>query len=217
MNAKAVLKMMYKNIEQWTITLHVVIIVFMLFNSFNGLSAKVLNYLLPIKNRELGLVEGLQHLTLFIGCVVMLIATLQSATNKVIYALLTCFVFFIFLEEVDYFIHYIDLVFSPTSNPIKTGGFRNLHNQTHTLRKVGYLLVVYGLVMLLLYKGKQIFSSQVSKSTLLFTFVFIQLVYPLLLWIFKVDEDPRQVYSELRELCLYVTGLCVMVRITHNH
>lgn len=217
MNLNTILKTVFKKIEQFTVIAQALIIVVTFLYYFEWLSEDVLNDLLPLQNREFGIVEGLQHVALLIGFLIMLIATIKCTSHKAIYTALTCFILFVFLEEIDYFMHYFDWFLNRSGNGSNTSNFRNLHNQLQVARKVSYLVVIYCSVLLLIFKGSKIFSNPVLKTTIISMFVFIQLVFPLLLWFFNIYEDSRQVYSELRELCFYITVLCVIIRTTHSH
>jgi len=106
----------------------------------------------PELNREFGLLEHLQSLTI-LGICVIACAQIRKAPEdftKYFFIATGIFSLEVFLEEIDYFIHYYELISSNTIAENSTGSFegkpRNIHNQGR-MRQYIMAMVYSGLVL----------------------------------------------------------------------
>ncbi|GJL80179.1 MAG: hypothetical protein NPINA01_31680 [Nitrospinaceae bacterium] len=92
------------------------------------------NFVAPAGNREFGALENLEHLIILavVWVAVRGIYGKRSKREKVVFAGVAFGSFFLFLEELDYGIHYLELI----TGEAYQGKVRNLHN---------YILNPYGL------------------------------------------------------------------------
>ncbi len=108
----------------------------------------------PTLNREFGLIEHVQ-LLLILGIFILALKGFRASDIRIqryFFAFVTFFSAFIFLEEIDYGIHYYEYFTSNTIEENSTGAFedkpRNIHNQGR-VRQYTMWVVYLGLVILL--------------------------------------------------------------------
>jgi hypothetical protein len=108
----------------------------------------------PTLNREFGVLEHLQ-LLIILAIIVLAFRTARKTTTRFqryFFLLAGVFSIFIFLEEVDYGIHYYEFIVADTIEENSTGAFedgpRNLHNQGY-IRQYTMWAVYLGLVIFL--------------------------------------------------------------------
>lgn len=109
--------------------------------------------------REFGLLEQLQNFYLLIMLAILLIAVINRTRliEKLFFGLITAVILFIFLEEIDYGLHFYEF-FNEEYSGIKV---RNWHNQetdnkqnVSSLKKVADIIMVIWFVILPLFKNK---------------------------------------------------------------
>ena len=126
------------------------------------------NQIAPDLNREFGLIENVQ-LLIIIGIAILAFSTFTKSTVKLerlFYFGVFLFSMVIFFEEIDYGIHYYELLKSNTIAENSTGvfedGVRNIHNQGD-LRQYIMLFVYISFILVLgvmyLIKGKYDFKN----------------------------------------------------------
>ncbi len=164
----------------------------------------------PEWNREYGLLETVQHV-LLVGMALFLLWNLRyrkSSLQRKIQIAVSVFLVFVFMEEVDYFLQYLDLVNEKSVNESEILGVRNLHNHNDFFRAIKFL------IQTALYLSTFIvaLSFSVPGKRSLYTFGFsrtasiivvIAIVIGFLASMFIVFEDARQLQSEANELLLY--------------
>ncbi|HUM45766.1 MAG TPA: hypothetical protein PLD84_02485 [Chitinophagales bacterium] len=94
----------------------------------------------PSSNREFGLIENTQHVIILITIVTVyrLMTLAPAGIYRIIYLAILAASVFIFLEEIDYGMHYVEY-FRETPDTEKAT-FRNLHNHPH----VSHLMILFG-------------------------------------------------------------------------
>jgi len=122
------------------------------FNVF-GLSF----FIAPAFNREFGFIENLQ-LFLILCIIVVVFRSYKKAKDKFIrlaYLLLTLGSIFIFLEEMDYGLHFYDYLSGETGVKITSGSYeqkpRNIHNQGNLTRYIKQSVYFSFIVLLVLF------------------------------------------------------------------
>lgn len=108
----------------------------------------------PPLNREFGLIENVQ-LLLILGIFILSIRSVRTSEVRIqryFFVFVAFFSAFIFLEEIDYGIHYYEYFTSYTIEENSTGAFedkpRNIHNQGR-VRQYTMWVVYLGLIILL--------------------------------------------------------------------
>ena len=128
--------------------------------NFFGLS----EIIAPEQNREFGIVENIQLLLLLM---IFFLAVKGARTHKVkiekyAYIFVAAATAFIFLEEIDYGLHYYDLLAGNSSNPARIEVFhtkvRNLHNNENNvlniMKLISYAVIIIFFVLLPLLPDK---------------------------------------------------------------
>lgn len=130
---------------RFSLLVNVFILLYLALLVFNPTFFNIKEILAPMSNRELGLIESLQHCTLFLLILAQFpLINHTSVLNKLTrYVLLLLFVF-VFFEEVDYFINYTELILKQDKYSISFAGYRNVHNISNLawIRKIAYWVMV---------------------------------------------------------------------------
>lgn len=209
---------MYLNAKfymRYSLMVNGLILLYLVLLALNIEAFNIKEILSPKHNREFGLIELLQNVTLL-----LLITAQFPLINhnrffyKIAQGVLLLFFVFVFLEEVDYFLHYIEVITKRDSYAINILGHRNLHNNTNVvwIRKVAYWVIVYLTGYVLFKQLKSNLDKQKAIPVfMMFFFMTIQFVLSLVYKINYGIEDIRQLISETLELNLYATWLYLYI------
>lgn len=185
-----------------------------------------LEFLAPEQNRENGLIETLQHLVLLSLIFVLAAQLISSKTfnQRLFFTGATALMAFIFLEETDYLMNYIEKLFGMQHYEISAGGFRNLHNTEHyfSLHKLAYWCMSISTLIFAVWCLVKKTALTARKSHLYFilvTWLCIQTGLSLAgqFYLNQKSGFERQVVNETLELHLYASWLflvCIINRST---
>lgn len=167
----------------------------------------------PDINREFGLLEHLQLLLIAISLVyaVKAIPKKEFWLEKLGYIMMALFFVFLFLEELDYGLHYIE--YFSNKPPTESAEIRNFHNQgdnNYYLRQASYVIMVLLFVVLPLIGGKikNTFTKYFCANRyLVSTFAVYLFVGQLSRWLPRLGMPNNQSlwgnHQEFEELILY--------------
>jgi uncharacterized membrane protein YozB (DUF420 family) len=174
-------------------------------------SESVLQLLAPVPNREFGILETLQHVLLVLLVVFVLLKTWTAARGtRLLLSAAGLFFAFVFLEEVDYFLHFYDAFQGREVYATNLHGLRNAHNAPALGSAQNLASVLLGLVSWLLGAYRLVGApggpavrrslpwSAAALAVLVLTAGPVAVESGLI-----YSEDVRQVPSELAELALY--------------
>lgn len=172
-----------------------------------------LELLSPENNRELGAIETLQNLTLIL---ILFLGTLSAVKKTfpqaIIHWLFLFFALFVFLEEVDYFMNYSEVLRGKSPYSYNLNGFRNMHNISSLvwLRKTGYQVLVYLTLIFIFLRLKKEEGPGLVIKAILFCFIVLQFVLNITYQLISPPENARQIISETLELNLYTSWLFLL-------
>lgn len=193
--------------------------IFIFFFDLFGLSKVIA----PEFNREFGVVENLQLILLLIVSVIAY-KGIRSSTNKNarrVFRVIAAMSVFMFLEEIDYGLHYIDYINLPAEQVTSTmlidydTEIRNLHNNgkgQNISKLIAYSLVIICFVIVPLIPGKVKNRYPVIKylSPSLFivsTAISILIINNIALYLYQNYEYTNQALkgnvSEFEEIMIY--------------
>lgn len=115
--------------------------------------------------REFGLVEQVQNICLLITIVILIKTFIKKRKQieKNVFAILALFFTFVFLEEIDYGLHFYEL-FSGANTDLK---IRNIHNQHYNDRQiVEYLKQLIDFIMFLWFILLPVFITKFKNNIL---------------------------------------------------
>lgn len=167
----------------------------------------------PNVNREFGLLENLQ-LLLIAATFVYVIKAIRLKDywfEKIIYAALSLFFLVLFLEEIDYGIHYYEYFIKGVDEDKSI--VRNFHNQGDNnfyLRQASYLVMVLLFVLLPLLRSKiknRLIHHVAASPLIIYSFIVYLFIGQLSRWMPKfgmpVNESLWGNHQEFEELVLY--------------
>ena len=205
--------------------------IFIYFFDFFGLSYLIAN---PI-NREFGIVENLQLVLLML---IFFVATkgIKNNTNKrarQCFRFLAAACILLFLEEIDYGLHYRDYFTSYDSGAVMMIDYnteiRNLHNNgkiTNVSKMISYATIVGLFVVIPLIpsttREKYPFYKHLSPSRLIvMTAVCLLIVNNLALYFYRYTEHPNSALngniSEFEEIMTYYIFLLYIAELAYSH
>jgi hypothetical protein len=179
----------------------------------------------PDAPREFGLLENLQHVFLIaIAVIAALAAKRTSGLARLFFAGVTAMTVFVFLEEIDYGLHYYEIATGDSS--FDPGQVRNVHNigdANRYFKKVGdaVLILFFGLLPLVLRKN----THPVVRAVLPSAWCVLTLVVMLAMRSLAHGlrdygvGDPGTIdknISEFRELNVYYLGVLYVYDIAHR-
>jgi len=168
--------------------------------------------LAPPENRELGLTEIAQGALLL----VCLWAGIKNARGKSFFnfwIVFSLFIFFIFLEEIDYGLHYVEFLLGKEPYALNFIGFRNIHNQGNNNNWIKLFILICQIILFgILPFIKTYTKINYPARSYGFFYLFITLSNPLSNWLIiehlsALDEqvfEKTQLLGELRELAYYL-------------
>tara|TARA_B110000046_G_scaffold113818_1_gene121085 strand:- start:12327 stop:13031 length:705 start_codon:yes stop_codon:yes gene_type:complete len=167
----------------------------------------------PNVNREFGLLENLQ-LLLIATTFVYIIKAIRLKDfwfEKLTYTVLSLFFLVLFLEEIDYGIHYYEYFIKGVEEDKSI--VRNFHNQGDNnfyLRQSSYVVMVLVFVLLPLLRRKiknSVIHHISASSSIIYSFLVYLFIGQLSRWMPKfgmpVNESLRGNHQEFEELVLY--------------
>ena len=179
----------------------------------------------PVTNRELGVIELLQSVVLvvilFIGISQIRLNFKLNGLPTICWSFFSAIITFVFLEEIDYGLHYYDFLRGNNSYTTSFGnGFRNIHNQGTNNQAIKAIIIV---VQTLFFGILPFLNSSVGK-------VSFRKIYALFYWTiafstpilsliitntFSLEEASEltksQLFAEMRELAFYLMLLVFIV------
>lgn len=175
----------------------------------------VLEILAPAGNRETGLIETLQHFVLLLLLIRLFFILYRTGLRMapILSVLLTGF---IFLEETDYLMHYLDFFSGNRPYAFSLNGFRNFHNAGSSVSfyKIAYWICVLCTFIFTWRKlaGSRDRRERYMLGELLFSLLLIQVLLSIagVAWLNGQLGDSRQVVSETLELHLYTSWLLLL-------
>ncbi|MES2691484.1 MAG: hypothetical protein V4658_13835 [Bacteroidota bacterium] len=180
--------------------------------------------LAPLKNRETGLIETLQHVVLLLLAANVTVSAVKTSQSreKVLYAALCLFFLFVLLEETDYLMNYIELLTGKQHYEISVKGFRNIHNNELglLLHKIAYWIFVSATatgMALLVFKEKNAGNSyKITLWFVLCTLIMFQFIFSIAgkVYLDTKLEAERQIMNETLELNIYTSWLFYVSAIT---
>lgn len=197
------------------------ILVIVVIFSFHYMPVPLLDFLAPEWNREFGFVESLQNI-LLIGISVLFFIKASPSENKRmrrINKLLGIAFLGLFLEEIDYFLHYVEYFFGLEPFEISLNGVRNFHNIglqnfqwinviAIILRSAGtwiLILTTFIVSIITCFKSKNstLYGLNIARPAgIVSSIMFLLLLISMLLKTLP-HEDYRQIKSEICELLIY--------------
>lgn len=177
------------------------------------ITSTFLDILASKQNRETGLIESGEHLTLLLIIIQLINRIKKSEHIKTGYKLsiALAFIGFVLLEETDYFMQYTELLLHRTPYSISVNGFRNLHHAevTFSLSKLFFAAcsLLTTIIFIRTFIARKLTNSPfawIALGNIILTqvaFTFLQLLE------FNHLEGARQLISETREWGVYLTWL----------
>ncbi len=177
-------------------------------------SPRTLDWLAPLENREFGLIETLQHSILLGLCVYagVLVPLRQNRRQRL--SLIGASLLFgaLFLEEVDYFLHFYDAALRQETYTTAVGGLRNVHNvpALYSLMGKGPGLLMTGSILVaaaaLVFRRNPLSTFALIHPAGAWAMILIPQVFLCAIYFGTIyPEDVRQVFSETLELTLYTS------------
>lgn len=180
----------------------------------------------PTVNREFGLLENTQ-LLLILAVIILAIRKVKFSSVKKERLLFTCiaaFSFFVFLEEVDYFLHVVDYI---KGIPETDTEVRNLHNQGNLLHFIKLAVYISFVVILALLPLAKDFISRRIPALAYFIpsrWFILSLIAMVILnqWALYADKSMADAaavslnsnISEFEECFIYYIGLLYVRELT---
>ena len=186
--------------------------IFLVFLNYSGIRGFT-ELISPDVNREFGLLENLQLLliaTTFIYAV-KAIRLKKFWFEKLAYVVLSLFFVVLFLEEIDYGIHYYEyFVKGVTEDKSIVRNFHNQGDNNYYLRQASYVVMVLLFVVLPFFRNKiknNLLHHFVASSMIIYSFLVYLFIGQLSRWMPKlgmpVNESLRGNHQEFEELVLY--------------
>ncbi len=179
----------------------------------------------PDVNREFGLLENLQLLLIFF-CLYYSVKALKRKDHfleKLMFGGFSLFFLWLFLEEIDYGIHYYEYFFKNAEED-KTI-LRNLHNQGENkfyLRQASYVVMALLFVILPLLRDRinqPLIKHFIPNKWIVSTFLVYLFVGRLSRWLpmlgMPVNESLRGNHQEFEELVLYYIILLMVYELAY--
>jgi len=197
----------------------------LVFMNYSGISF-LTELVSPDVNREFGLLENLQLLLIASSLVYVLkaIRLKDFWFEKLAYVVLAMFFLFLFLEEIDYGIHYYE--FFITGVEEDKGMVRNFHNQGDNnfyLRQASYIVMVVLFIVMPFFKKKiknNLFHHFAAKQYIIYSFIVYLFIGQVSRWLPKlgmpINESLRGNHQEFEELILYYTILLFVYEIANS-
>lgn len=167
----------------------------------------------PPINREFGLLEHLQLVIIAISLIYSLksIRLKSFWLEKLAYIGLASFFLLLFLEEIDYGIHYYEyFIKGVTEDKSIVRNFHNQGNNNYYLRQASYAVMVLMFVLLPLLKSKikiRLLKHFCAHHFLVYSFMVYLFIGQLSRWLprwgMEVNESLRGNHQEFEELILY--------------
>jgi len=185
------------------------------------------NFELPNPNapREFGLLENLQNVYLIAIIVIAAVAARRSGgLARMAFFGVALFVSFVFLEEIDYGLHYYEIITGVSSyDPEQVRNVHNIGDTTQHIKRVAdaVLILFFGLMPLALRKNTHPFVRAVLPSpycllTLVVMLVMRSLAHGLQDAGFGDPGSIEKNISEFRELNIYYLALVYMLDIARR-
>jgi hypothetical protein len=206
--------------------------IFIFFFDFFGLS----QFIAPELNREFGVVENLQLILLLVVCFTAY-KGIRSSTNKNarrVFRVITAMSVFMFLEEIDYGLHYVDYLNLNAEQAATTmyidydNEIRNLHNNgkgQNISKLIAYSLVIICFVIAPLTSSKIKDRSPVVKYLspsllIITTAISILIVNNIALYLYQHSEYTNQALkgnvSEFEEIMIYYIFLLYIAELVRS-
>ncbi len=184
----------------------------LVFMNYSGISF-LTELISPDVNREFGLLENLQ-LLLIASSLVYLVKAIRLKDfwfEKLAYVGLCLFFLLLFLEEIDYGIHYYEYFVKGVEED--KGIVRNFHNQgdnNYYLRQASYAVMVLLFVVMPFFRNKiknNLFHHLAASHYIIYSFIVYIFIGQLSRWLPKlgmpINESLRGNHQEFEELILY--------------
>jgi hypothetical protein len=185
---------------------------FLVLMNYSGISF-LTELVSPDVNREFGLLEHLQLLLIAASFVYVLksIRLKEFWFEKLSYVLLALFFLLLFLEEIDYGIHYYEFFVKGVREDKSV--IRNFHNQgdnNYYLRQASYVVMVLLFVVMPFFKSKiknNLVNHFAASHYIIYSFLVYLFIGQVSRWLPKlgmpVNESLRGNHQEFEELILY--------------
>ena len=201
------------------------LVLLLVFMNYSGISF-LTELVSPDVNREFGLLENLQLLLIASSLVYALkaIRLKDFWFEKLAYVVLGIFFLLLFLEEIDYGIHYYEFFVKGVEED--KGMVRNFHNQGDNnfyLRQTSYVVMVLLFIVMPLFKKKiriNLFHHFAAKQQIIYSFIVYLFIGQLSRWLPKlgmpINESLRGNHQEFEELILYYIVLLFVYEIANS-
>ena len=164
--------------------------------------------LAPPINRELGLIEISQSLLLMVG-IGLGLTNARKKKSKIFWLVLSLILIVVFLEEIDFGLHYLEFLLGKDPYALNIFGFRNVHNQGNNNSLIKLIILIPQMIFFGVLPFTRIKYPAKAYG---FFYLFITLSEPIINWILLKElsdlesklYDASQLLGELRELAYYL-------------